>query len=262
MTTGGDSALLPEAIVQEAIDLYEAAAGRSILLRLIGSLAIGMRCERHGSLLATLGRRPVRDIDFIAYSKQQKGIEALFESRGYAIDPNVRHSQEFGIKRLIYHHPRDWVKVDVFMDELVMAHTIDFKGRLELDAPTVTLTDLLLSKLQIHEITENDLMDVTVLLTEHGLGAGENGLIDLPYLAGIMGRDWGFYTSTVGNLDRLGEALVRYAALPYDVRERVGARSRAIRDAIEAEPKTRKWRLRARVGTRMRWYEEVGEVER
>ncbi len=58
------------------------------------------------------------------------------------------------------------------------------------------------------------------------------------------------------------EALARYAALPDEVRQRVRTRSRAIRDAIEAEPKTRKWRLRARVGARMRWYEEVGEVER
>jgi hypothetical protein len=30
-------------------------------------------------------------------------------------------------------------------------------------------------------------------------------------------------------------------------------------EAIEAAPKSRKWKLRARVGPRKRWYQEVAE---
>jgi len=37
--------------------------------------------------------------------------------------------------------------VDVFFDKLLVAnHPIDFKGRLELDYPTITVTDMLLEK--------------------------------------------------------------------------------------------------------------------
>ena len=53
------------------------------------------------------------------------------------------------------------------MDELVMAHTLSYRDRLELSAPTLPVTDLLLSKLQVHEMTANDLIDMTILLLEH-----------------------------------------------------------------------------------------------
>jgi hypothetical protein len=36
----------------------------------------------------------------------------------------------------------------------------------------------------------------------------------------------------------------------------------ALEDAIEQAPKTQKWKLRARVGERVKWYEQVEEVAR
>jgi hypothetical protein len=42
------------------------------------------------------------------------------------------------------------------------------------------------------------------------------------------------------------------------VRERL----RAMKDQIEATPKSTKWKLRARIGTRAPWYETVEEVDR
>jgi hypothetical protein len=35
----------------------------------------------------------------------------------------------------------------------------------------------------------------------------------------------------------------------------VGARLEQLREAIEAAPKSRRWKLRARIGERRRWYE-------
>jgi hypothetical protein len=35
-----------------------------------------------------------------------------------------------------------------------------------------------------------------------------------------------------------------------------------LRDVIERAPKTQRWKLRARVGNRVKWYEEVEEVNR
>ena len=39
-----------------------------------------------------------------------------------------------------------------------------------------------------------------------------------------------------------------------------GTQIAALADAIEAAPKSTKWRLRARVGDRVTWYEEPEEV--
>ena len=106
----------------------------------------------------------------MAYWKDKRQVAALFEERGYLLDPSVRQAQEFGVKRFVYEHPDNHLKADVFCDDLVMAHTIPFGGRLELGGPAITVTDLLLTKLQIHEFTDNDLIDCMVLLAEHQPG--------------------------------------------------------------------------------------------
>ena len=256
------ASVLHERILVEALRLTDAASARSLLLRITGSVAVRLHSSEHSLMLDTLGRRQFRDIDFWSYSKQQKDLERLLQAEGYAGDRQIKHAQEWGVKRLIYEHPGTRVHVDVFMDSLVMAHTIDFTGRLELDSPTVPLTDLLLSKLQIHEITENDLMDITVLLADHDLGSGDRELIDLDRIAELMKASWGFYYTATNNLEKCDQALERYVALPSELARAVREKLKTIRDRVEVEPKPTKWKLRARVGTRAKWYETVGEVDR
>jgi hypothetical protein len=252
---------LSHTVLQEAREILRLAAERSVVMRLTGSLAIRALCENHAALLDELGRRPYRDIDLLAYSKQKRAITDLFEQRGYVADRSITQLQEFGIKRLIYEDPSSHIKVDVFMDELVMAHTIPFLGRLELTEPTISVTDLLLTKLQIHEITENDLMDTIVLLAEHDVAPATDA-INVSYITDIMRKDWGFYHSTMMNLEKVREATERYSALPDGVSSVVRARLSKLKDAIAGAPKTQRWKMRARVGTRVRWYEEVHEVDR
>lgn len=253
------------AVMAEAGELMRISTERSLTVRLTGSLAIHAHCPSRAALLPALGRRPYRDIDLIGYSKQKRQIAALFEERGYVLDPAVKQAQEFGLKRFVYEHPDSHLKADVFFDELEMAHTIDFQGRLERDAPTIAVTDLLLTKLQIHEITENDLIDCVVLLAEHEVGeAGPAAteMIDTGYVAGIMRKDWGFCYTTQRNLAKIGDALDRYPVLPANITGTVRERIVTLGDAIEQAPKTQKWKLRARVGERVKWYEQVEEVAR
>ena len=251
-----------EAVLAESGELMRLAAERSLTVRLTGSLAIRAVCPNHAPLLTALGRRPYRDIDLMAYSKQKREIAALFEGRGYVLDPSIRAAQEFGIKRFVYEQPDTGLKADIFLDELVMAHTVDFHRRLELDTPTITVTDLLLSKLQIHEFTANDLIDCIVLLAEHDLGTAGKRMIDAGYIADIMRKDWGFYYTTRSNLAKLTDSLPDHPALPADVAGSVRDRLSQLDDAIERAPKTQRWKLRARVGSRVKWYEDVEEVTR
>jgi hypothetical protein len=254
--------VLAEAVLAEADELMRLTAARSLTVRLTGSLAIRVLCPVHAPLLVALGRRPYRDIDLMAYSKQKREIAALFEGRGYILDPSIRLAQEFGIKRFVYSQPGTGLKADVFFDELVMAHTVDFHRRLELDKPTITATDLLLSKLQIHEFTVNDLIDCIVLLAEYDLGTTAPRMINDSYIANIMRKDWGFYYTTRENLKKVVDSLTDYPALPADVASSVRARLGKLDDAIEQAPKTQRWKLRARVGSRVKWYEDVEEVSR
>jgi hypothetical protein len=261
-TEPADELARAEAVLAESGELMRRAAERSLTVRLTGSLAVRLVCPEHAPLLAALGRRPYRDIDLIAYSRQKREIAALFEERGYVLDPSVRAAQEFGIKRFVYEQPGTGLKADVFFDELVMAHTVDFHRRLELDTPTITVTDLLLTKLQIHEFTDNDLIDCIVLLAEHDLGTAGPRLIDAGYVAGVMRKDWGFYYTTRANLQQIAGSLDGRTALPADVAGTVRGRVGHLDDAIERAPKTQRWKLRARVGSRVKWYEDVEEVTR
>jgi hypothetical protein len=251
-----------EAVLAEADALMQLAADRSLTVRLAGSIAVRAHSPAQAHLLTALGRRPYRDIDLMAYTKQKREIAALFESRGYVLDADIRLAQEWGVKRFVYDHPESHVKVDVFFDELEMAHTIDFAGRLELDSPTITVTDLLLTKLQIHEFTPNDLIDSIVLLAEHKVAERGPDTIDRDYIADIMRKDWGFYYTTQANLGKIVDSLGDYAALPADTAHSVRDRATGLRDAIERAPKTQRWKLRARVGDRVKWYEHVEDVNR
>lgn len=261
-TAEPDELARAEAVLAESGELMRLTAERSLTVRLTGSLAIRVLCPENAPLLTALGRRPYRDIDLIGYSKQKREIAALFEGRGYVLDPSIRAAQEFGIKRFVYEQPGTGLKADVFLDELEMAHTVDFHRRLELDAPTITVTDLLLTKLQIHEFTDNDLIDCIVLLAEYDLGTGGPRMIDGSYIADIMRKDWGFYYTTRTNLQKLTGSLDEQPALPAEVAGKVRGRLGQLDNAIEQAPKTQRWKLRARVGSRVKWYEDVEDVTR
>jgi hypothetical protein len=77
----------------------------------------------------------------------------------------------------------------------------------------------------------------------------------------LLCDDWGFWYTATGNLSRLAET-ARAAPLPEDVRQRVLDRTAQLRAELAEAPKSRRWRLRSKVGTRRQWYETVEEVGR
>jgi hypothetical protein len=147
----------------------------------------------------------------------------------------------------------------VFFDELYFCHPIPLADRLSLDSPTITPTDLLLEKMQIVEINPKDIKDSLVLLLEHELEAGGTDAIDHEYIAGILADDWGFYYTVTLNLARLGRELDGDAGVSPAQGQVIRTRIDDLTETIEAAPKSRKWKLRARVGPRKRWYQEVAE---
>src|SRR5439155_9968021 len=149
--------------------------------------------------------------------------------------------------------------VDVFFDELFFCHPIPLRDRLELDYPTITLADLVLEKMQIVEINPKDVKDSLVLLLEHPLESGQAEGIDAAYIAQLLANDWGFYYTVTTNLGKLRHIGVEHGSLTESQWEIVGARISELKRTIEEEPKTRRWKLRARIGPRVKWYQEVAE---
>ncbi len=150
----------------------------------------------------------------------------------------------------------------MFLDVLHMAHTIDFRKRLPEMRTTATITDLLLAKLQIHEITEKDLQDLVAILATHDVGGSGEETIDLDRLRQVLTNDWGFEYTAVQNLKKVGQWVEANGKVPPSTRAATVARAQELTSAVTSWPKGLRWRMRAAVGTRLRWYEEVEEVER
>ena len=199
-------------------------------------------------------KRKYGDLDFVAPSKQQGAVQKLFDSLGY--EGERRFNTLNGHQRLLYLDSVNGRQVDVFIDRMKMCHVIELAGRLGHDGPTLTPVDLLLSKLQVYEVNMKDLVDSIALLLDHPVADHDDDVINATYLAKLTSEDWGLYRTMQLNTER-----VRSAAKDFDVdRVRVNQRLDELWSRIESQPKSLRWKMRARVGDRVSWYQLPEEV--
>jgi hypothetical protein len=248
--------ILPD-ILDEMNRLLDAARSNSILLRAIGGLAVRVRSGD----LQKFFRREYRDLDFVVADGDRKKIEAFFQDMGY--ESNRRFNLLHGSKRQIYLDPNSERHVDVFVGQFEMCHKLPMHDRLQLDPVTVPLADLLLSKAQIVQLNHKDALDIVSILLYNETGHNDAGRINLDYIAKLCGHDWGLYKTTSINLKRVEEVVgEEQLNLTETERDVIRKHISEINKAIEAMPKSLAWQMRDKVGTRVRWYEEVEEVDR
>jgi hypothetical protein len=239
--------------------IVNAAQERNLNLRLLGAIAFQLHCPKYNYLTAKL-RRTLSDVDFAGYSSEREPIDRMMREFGYSDQPMI--TALFGARRMIWDNKANGMHVDIFFDKLEMNHEIDFDGRLELDAPTIPLADMLLEKMQIVHINEKDIVDTIMLLREHQVGNAAPETIDSQYIAKLLSNEWGFYYTVTTNLNTVEKALDRYPELTQDDRVDAQAKIRALLERLQKEPKTLAWKLRARVGPKTKWYNDVEEVNR
>jgi len=242
--------------VDRALELVERARRQGIELRILGSLAYRLHCPANLVLFEEM-ERDLTDVDLAARGEQRRPVRELLAEMGYEIDRDLLVASEG--TRYAFSDPETRMAIDVFFDELYFCHPIPLSDRLDLDYPTITPTDLLLEKMQIVEINPKDVKDSLVLLLEHPLRADDREAIDARYIAQLLASDWGFYYTLTRNLEKLRHHVADYGALDRAQWETIDGRIRALEQAIEEEPKTGKWKLRARIGPRKKWYQEVAE---
>jgi hypothetical protein len=199
-------------------------------------------------------KRKYGDLDFVTSSRQRPAVQKLFESLGYQGD--LRFNTLNGHQRLLYLDEVNGRQIDIFIDRMRMCHVIELAGRLGHDGPTLTPADLLLSKLQVFEVNMKDLVDTTALLLDHPIADHDDDAINAVYLARLTADDWGLHRTL-----QLNSRRVRDAARELDVDDGlVNQRLDELWARIDARPKSLKWKIRARVGDRVSWYELPEEV--
>jgi hypothetical protein len=236
-------------ILTEGRRVLDAAHGAGLTIRLLGGVAVHMRSRGLPPALS----REYKDLDFATAKKSSGDLQKLLRDLGY--EPHVGFNAMNGKERLLFYDNPNSRQVDVFVSSFRMCHEIPLEKRLPIDADTVPLAELLLTKLQIIELNEKDVRDTVALLLEHDVTDDDAG-VNASHVASLCADDWGLWRTISHNLatlrDRLGA---------YDVdHETVSGRVNTLLERIETAPKSRAWRMRAKVGERKRWYQLPEEV--
>lgn len=242
-----------EQLVRDGARVVEAARDAGVELRLLGGVAIALRCPSAGGggPLA----RDYSDLDLATSRRHAKGTQRLLTELGY--EPNQRFNAANGESRLLFLAP-DGRHVDVFVDRFVLCHELSLQGRLTVDDRTLPLADLLLTKLQVAKLSHKDVTDMAALLRDHAPGE-DDATISVPRLLELVAADWGWWRTTTETLERL-DGLVGDLPLDEPARATVRERAAALHARFTDAPKSRRWRVRAKVGERRPWREDPDEV--
>jgi hypothetical protein len=238
-------------VLAEAERITGAAIEAGVPLKLIGGAAICLHSE---SARRPPLKRKYGDLDFVTPAKRRGAVDRLLTTLGY--QGELRFNTLNGDRRLLYLDPGNGRQVDIFVDVVRMSHVIDLRGRMDHGGPCLTPADLLLSKLQIYQINRKDLVDLVALLTDHPVADHDDEAINAAYVARLTADDWGLYRTLQLNTERLRDMVGEVAVDSTVVVQRLDDLWRS----IDAQPKSLRWKLRARVGDRMTWYELPEEV--
>jgi len=264
-----------ELILGDAVRIVNQAQQAGIIVRLLGATAVRVQAAMQTDLFHRLerlgsGGKIFTDIDLAAYSKQRSSLRRFLEKNlGFKLDQYsvLMH----GSDRMILHHPEGKYSLDVFYDKLQYSHDIHFgsdprHGRLSFDPLTISTTDLVLEKTQIHEINEKDIKDLVTLFAACRLADEEGpGVINRKYIANVLAHDWGFWYDVKSNLDKVihfSQKYVDSGKLDSGILATITQRISDLHRTVDEAPKSKKWQKRSEDGTSRKWWNEVEERHR
>lgn len=237
--------------------LVGAAESSQIHLRAFGGLAV----LAHSQTDPRFFQRDAPDLDFLAPRNDRQKLEPFFREMGYS--PDKQFNLLNGMRRQIYYYDLSHdLHIDILIGDFEMCHKLPLEDRLDVDPVTIPLAELLLTKAQVVQLNRKDALDIISLLFNNEVGDEEKGQISLDRIDWLCGQDWGLYKTTSMNLARV-EEIIGENNLPITAAERrlLLERVHKIQKSFDDMPKSLAWQMRDKVGTRVRWYLEVEEVD-
>jgi hypothetical protein len=246
---------MTSATLKTAEEMLAAAADRQLSLKALGGIGCWLHADEHGGDAAPF-LREYGDVDVVLPGGSSSKLAPLMKE--LALDPLESFNVNGGASRRMYVSAATGVQVDVFIGTFAMCHDIPLGDAAFAPAghPALCATELLLTKLQVVELSEKDANDAASLFAFHEI-AEDPTQIEGRRLARILASDWGLWRTVTANLRALGERADR-GALPAAgpvVRQRIDA----LLELVDGEKKSMKWRARAKVGDRVLWYSEPEE---
>jgi len=282
---GSQASASSDDALPEAVALASQAGQAGIGLKLLGGLAVRVLTPDLPPRL-----RPGQDMDFACLSKGRKATAEFLEASGCV--PDRRFNNLNGDRQMYFTAPSGR-PIDVMVDRLSMCHVLDFRPGYTRLPLTLDAVDILLSKLQIVELNEKDARDIFQLLAglpvsndsastvsastvsagtvsggtvsggtvSGGTGSGGAPVLDTRRFGQVLATDWGWWRTVTANLAKLPALASQNPALvPADAPQDPVGQAGQLADVARTVPKSMKWKLRANVGDRVRWYELPEEV--
>jgi hypothetical protein len=238
--------------VLEAKRVIESAAKAGLTIRVLGGVAVRMQAPSETPLLP----RSIGDIDLAIKQGGWRALADFLKSSGYAADDMFNALN--GVRRLLFFDHTNHRKMDVFVGEFEMCHSIPIAGRMDKQPMTIPLAELLLTKLQIVQVTERDIRDIYSIAYHHPVSSGDGSEIEGDFIAELCAKDWGLWRTCTATIQQSLTRLPDYSLRP-EVSDVIAARLSVLLKEIEHAPKSSRWKLRSRVGDRVRWYDEPEE---
>jgi hypothetical protein len=245
-----------DSLVEEASRLLAAARERDVPLRLLGGVAIQIML---GERMDERFRRESADLDFLTTKRSGRAVEELLASAGW--EPERQFNALNGARRLLFEDAPSGHKIDVFVESFEMCHVLPLAERMSVREDTLPAAELAMTKLQVVSLNAKDRNDLYALLHALEVAEHDEDAINAVRISELTSGDWGLHHTFELNFARLRDGLAE-VGLSEPEQATVRARIDALHEAIEQAPKSRGWRMRARIGERKRWYEEPEEVER
>jgi hypothetical protein len=116
--------------------------------------------------------------------------------------------------------------------------------------------------MQIVRINEKDLIDTMMLIREHRVGDEEEETINRSRLANLCAQDWGLWKTVTTNLRKVKDYVNTCQGIEDSDRVDVKLKIDQLLANIDAAPKSTRWSLRAKIGEKKKWYNDVEELTR
>ena len=143
-----------------------AAQQQRIFLRLIGGLAVKLRCPSASHRSLSASTRTSTSSPTVTAARR---LDDFLVQMGYT--PNKTFNTLSGDHRQLYYDMERDRQVDIFIGDFSMCHKIPLADRLSVDPLTIPLAELFLTKAQIVEINQKDMFDLYALLLDHEIGS-------------------------------------------------------------------------------------------
>jgi hypothetical protein len=240
--------------ISEAKNIIETSEIKGITLRLIGGIGVFYTCP---SASKVPFNRTYNDIDMIGLSHESRAITGILNELGYK--SLMRFNALYGYNRLIFKNEKNGIKIDIFLDKFEMSHRFDFRSRIHLCKPSVPISDLLMSKLQVVNINEKDIKDALVIFLDHEFGNDPCNNVETEYINKYTSTNWGLYKTFTDNLKKILKFTSQIKIYDYN-KEVLNKKILFFSDELENSHKSIIWKMRSIIGARKKWYEDVSNL--